>query len=126
MKSAHDLVLAAKARIIEIPVAQVPLALVTTDAVLDVREADEFAAGHLPGALHISRGMLEFKLSAMPALANPDLKLLIYCKTGGRSALAAAAMQDMGYTNVLSMAGGFDAWAAAGNPVQQPQLPSFD
>jgi len=107
MKTAHDLVAAAKARIQEVPLDQAEAAIARADVLLDVREDAEFAAGHLPGAVHASRGMLEFKLSSQPALA-------------------AAAMQDMGYLDVVSIAGGFDAWVAAGKPVHQPELPSFD
>lgn len=125
MKSALDLVAAAKARVTEVPVAQAEAAIQAADVLIDVREADEFAAGHLPGAIHASRGMLEFKLSANPALASRDLKVVLYCKTSGRAALAAAAMQDMGYLNVTSITSGYDAWVAAGKPVHKPELPSF-
>ena len=93
--------------------------------VLDVREADEFAAGHLQGAIHASRGMLEFKLSSQPELSARDLKIVLSCKTSGRAALAACALQDMGYLHVTSIAGGFDAWSAAGKPVVKPSMPSF-
>jgi len=51
--------------------------------------------------------------------------VVLYCKTSGRAALAAAAMHEMGYLNVKSIAGGFDAWVAAGKPVHKPELPSF-
>lgn len=125
MKSAHDLVMAAKAHIREIPLEQADAALAAADVLIDVREADEFAAGHLAGAVHIPRGLLEFKLTAMPALQARDLAVVLYCKTSGRAALAALAMQEMGYTRVRSIAGGFDAWVAAGKPVVQPQLPQF-
>jgi rhodanese-related sulfurtransferase len=125
MKTALDLVAAAKARVHEIPVNKAEEAIRDADVLLDVREADEFANGHLPGAVHASRGMLEFKLSGSPALSARDLKVVLYCKTSGRAALAAVAMQDMGYLNVQSIAGGFDAWAAAGKPVVKPDLPSF-
>jgi rhodanese-related sulfurtransferase len=125
MKSAMDLVAAAKSRITEIPVAEAEAAIQAADVLLDVREADEFAAGHLPGAIHISRGLLEFKLSGTPALAARDLKVVLYCKTSGRAALAAAAMKEMGYLNVQSIAGGYDAWAAAGLPVHKPEQPAF-
>lgn len=91
-----------------------------------MREADEYAAGHLPGAVHISRGLLEFKLSGTPALAARDQKVVLYCKTSGRAALAAQSMQAMGYLNVTSVAGGYDAWVAAGKPVATPTLPSFE
>ncbi len=125
MKSALDLVAAAKAHVTEVPLAEAEAAIQAADVLIDVREADEFAAGHLPGAIHASRGMLEFKLSATPALAARDLKVVLYCKTSGRAALAAVAMQDMGYLNVQSIAGGYDAWLAAGKPVHKPELPSF-
>ena len=126
MKTAHDLVAAAKARIQEVSLAQADDAIRDADVVIDVREQDEFAAGHLPGAIHASRGMLEFKLSGNPALSSRDLKIVLYCKTSGRAALAACALHDMGYLNVKSIAGGFDAWAAAGKPVAKPALPAFE
>lgn len=125
MKSALDLVAAAKSRIAEVPVSDAEAAIREADVLIDVREAEEFATGHLPGAIHASRGLLEFKLSNTPALASRDLKFVIYCKTSGRAALAAAAMHDMGYLNVQSIAGGYDAWVAAGKPVHKPELPSF-
>jgi len=126
MKTAMDLVAAAKAQVAEIPVADAEAAIRDADVLLDVREAEEFAAGHLPGAIHASRGLLEFKLSGSPQLASRDLSFVIYCKTSGRAALAAVAMREMGYLNVKSIAGGFDAWAAAGKPVHKPELPAFD
>ena len=94
--------------------------------VVDVREADEFAAGHVPGAVHISRGMLEFRFSGMPALQARDLAIVLYCKTSGRAALSAKSLADMGYTHVRSIAGGVDAWVAAGHEVFKPAQPSFE
>ena len=126
MKTAHDLVAAAKTRIQEVPIEQAEQAIRQADVLIDVREADEFAAGHLPGAIHAPRGVLEFKLSSNPALASRDLKVLLYCKSGGRAALAACTMQDMGYLNVQSIAGGFEAWVAAGKAVALPEQPSFE
>lgn len=126
MKTAHDLVAAAKARVQEVSLAQAEDAIREADVLIDVREQDEYAAGHLPGAVHVSRGMLEFKLSSNPALSSRDLKIVMYCKTSGRAALAACALHDMGYLNVKSLAGGFDAWAAAGKPVVKPALPTFE
>ncbi len=126
MKTAHDLVAAAKTRVQEVALDTAEQAIREADVLVDVREADEFAAGHLGGAVHISRGMLEFKFSANPALQPRDLKIVVYCKTSGRAALAAAVLHDMGYLNVQSIAGGFDAWAAAGKPVAKPEVPSFD
>lgn len=126
MKTAMDLVAAAKAQVAEIPVTDAEAAIRDADVLLDVREAEEFAAGHLPGAIHASRGLLEFKLSGSAQLASRDLSFVIYCKTSGRAALAAVAMREMGYLNVKSIAGGFDAWAAAGKPVRKPELPAFE
>lgn len=126
MKTAHDLVTAAKTRIQEIALDEAESAIRAADVVLDVREADEFAASHIPGAIHISRGMLEFKLSNSPELSSRDLKIVVYCKTSGRAALAACALLDMGYLHVKSIAGGFDAWAGAGKPVEKPSLPTFE
>lgn len=126
MKTAHDLVAEAKAQVPEIPLEQAEEALRKADVLIDVREADEYLAGHIPGAVHMSRGVLEFKLSGTPALAARDLKLILYCKTSGRAALAARSLQAMGYLDVQSLAGGFDAWSAAGKPVVSPQAPTFD
>jgi rhodanese-related sulfurtransferase len=59
-------------------------------------------------------------------LSGRDLKVVLYCKTSGRAALAAQTMQSMGYLNVSSIAGGFDAWAAAGKTVVKPEQPAFE
>lgn len=126
MKSSHDLVSAAKSRIEEISVENAESLVRDADVVIDVREADEFAAGHIPGAILIPRGLLEFKMSATPELAARDLGIIVYCKTSGRAALAACALAEMGYLSVRSIAGGFDAWSAAGKPVIKPALPSFE
>jgi rhodanese-related sulfurtransferase len=126
MKTAHDLVAAAKTRVKEIAVQDAEQAIRDADVLLDVREADEYAANHLPGAVHIPRGMLEFQFSGTPALQPRDLKIVLYCKTSGRGALSAIALQEMGYLNVQSIAGGHDAWVAAGKPVAKPVAPSFE
>ncbi|MFM2058663.1 MAG: hypothetical protein RLY71_3048 [Pseudomonadota bacterium] len=125
MKTAQDLVAAAKARITEVDLAQAQAALGSTDLVLDVREPDEYVGGHLPGAVNLPRGLLEFKLSSDAALGRRDLQVLIYCKSSGRAALAAEVMQEMGYLHVQSVAGGFDAWQAAGLPVSRPAPVNF-
>lgn len=126
MKTASDLVAGAKARIHEIDVDAAESAIAAADLLIDVREADEFTAGHIPGATHIPRGLLEFSLSSAPEYDSRALKIVLYCKASGRAALAACAMQEMGYTDVQSISGGFDAWAAAGKPIAKPSLPSFD
>ena len=123
MKTAHDLVTAAKSRVHEVALEHAEEAIRAADVLIDVREADEYQAGHIPGAIHASRGVLEFKLSSTPELTSRDLKVVVYCKTSGRAALAACAMRDMGYLQVQSIAGGFDAWLAAGLPVVSPLAP---
>lgn len=126
MKTAHDLVAAAKVHVREVAIDQAEEAIRAADVLIDVREADEYQTGHIPGAIHASRGVLEFKLSSTPELSPRDLKVVVYCKTSGRAALAACAMRDMGYLHVESIAGGMDAWVAAGRPVVSPSPPSFD
>lgn len=86
---------------------------------VDVREPAEWAQGHLPGAVHIPRGLLEFQAdpgtpSFNPALA--DKRLVVYCASGGRSALAAKTLSDMGYGRVANMLGGWNGWSQAGRP----------
>jgi len=125
MKTAHDLVAAAKARVQEVTVDQAEEAIREADVLIDVREADEYAVGHVPGAVLIPRGLLEFRMSNTPAMESRGLNIVLYCKTSGRAALAACALHDMGYLNVRSIAGGFDAWAAAGKPVAAPSTPTF-
>jgi len=126
MKNAHDLVAHAKAQIHEISISHAEDAVRDADLLIDVREADEFAAGHLPGAVHMSRGLLEFKMSGSPELAARDLNIVVYCKTSGRAALAAVQLQAMGYLKVSSIAGGLDAWVSAGRPTAKPALPTFE
>jgi len=126
MKTAHDLVVAAKERINEIPIDLSEQYLRSVDVVIDVREADEYNAGHLPGAILVPRGMLEFKLSSAPELNPRNLRIALYCKTGGRSALAALTLNEMGYLNASSLAGGFDAWVNLGRPIAKPEITSFD
>jgi rhodanese-related sulfurtransferase len=83
---------------------------------VDVREESEFAKDHLPGAIHMGKGIIERDIEARV----PDLsaEIVLYCGGGFRSALAADNLQKMGYTNVASMAGGWRAWQSAGAPVE--------
>jgi rhodanese-related sulfurtransferase len=82
---------------------------------LDVREQDEFARGHLPGARHLSKGIIERDIEA--TIPDLDAPIVLYCGGGYRSALAADALQQMGYTHVRSMWGGWRGWTDAGLPV---------
>ncbi|MCA9063480.1 MAG: sulfurtransferase [Planctomycetaceae bacterium] len=86
---------------------------------IDVREESEFAAARIPGSLHIGRGVLERDIEA--AVPNVGEPIVLYCGGGYRSALAALNLQQMGYTDVISMDGGFRAWREAGLPVERPE-----
>ncbi len=82
---------------------------------IDVREDNEWEAGHASGAEHFGRGIIERDIEE--AVPDKDAELILYCGGGYRSALAADNLQRMGYTNVFSMAGGWKAWKDAGAPV---------
>lgn len=108
-----DLVQAAKAAIQQVSVSQAKQMLADDSIALDVREANEFAAGHITDARHIPRGVLEFAIGDHPDFADITRSVVVYCKSGGRSALATATLQQLGYSNVYSLIGGYDAWCAA-------------
>ena len=118
--TAMDLVAAAKKNITEIDADTVHITI-SNHLILDVREAAEYAAGCLPGAINISRGVLEFKIGSHPDFQDQhDADITVYCLTGGRSALAAEALNKLGYKKVVSLAGGFNAWKENGLPINQP------
>ncbi|MEQ8844576.1 MAG: rhodanese-like domain-containing protein [Phycisphaerales bacterium] len=83
---------------------------------VDVREESEFAKGRLPGAIHIGKGVIERDAEAK--LPDPNARIVLYCGGGYRSALAADNLQKMGYTNVISMDGGYRGWTEANLPVE--------
>jgi rhodanese-related sulfurtransferase len=85
---------------------------------IDVREADEYAAGRIPGAEHLSKGIIERDIET--TVPDPNAEIVLYCGGGFRSALAAENLQKMGYTKVWSLAGGWRDWTAAGNPTEKP------
>lgn len=86
---------------------------------LDVREESEWRAGHIPGARHLGKGILERDIEA--AVPDPAAEIVLYCGGGYRSALAAESLGRMGYTRVLSMDGGMRGWRAAGLPEERPE-----
>ncbi len=89
-------------------------------AIVDVRETDEFAAGHLPGAKHVPRGHLESRIET--AVPDRSARVILYCASGNRSALAAQTMLDhLGYENVESMTGGITLWKDRGYKVDVPK-----
>jgi len=83
---------------------------------LDVREPKEFKAGHIPDAMNLPRGLLEFKVGTL--IPDKNALVVVYCRTGSRSALATYTLVRMGYKNVKNMDGGWKAWADAGYPVE--------
>ncbi|HEY2820557.1 MAG TPA: rhodanese-like domain-containing protein [Candidatus Acidoferrum sp.] len=84
---------------------------------VDVREDNEWAAGHLPGAIHLGKGIIERDIEK--AVPDAGSKIILYCGGGFRSALAADNLQKMGYTNVESMDGGWKGWVGAGLPTEK-------
>jgi rhodanese-related sulfurtransferase len=83
---------------------------------VDVREESEYAAGHLPGAMHIGKGVIERDIEKL--IPDPHAPIVLYCGGGYRSALAAENLERMGYDNVLSMDGGYRGWKEAGYPLE--------
>jgi rhodanese-related sulfurtransferase len=127
-RTVQDLVAAARKQIREVTAAEL-LALQEVGApIVDVREPDEFADGHLPGAVNIPRGLLEFEVDGHPAvnyetaeaLSHRERPVVLYCLSGGRSALAAEALKRLGFASPVSLAGGILHWADAGHPVVAP------
>ena len=109
--TAMDLVANAKQSITEISVADAKLAL-SNHLVLDVREPAEFAAGQLPNAVNIPRGLLEFQIANHPDFTGLHAaKIIVCCQSGGRSALATESLHKLGYVNAVSLAGGYKAWS---------------
>jgi rhodanese-related sulfurtransferase len=116
-KSAADLIREAKARIKEITPGDLRGLMQRGEnvAIVDVREDREWNLGHLPRAVHMSRGTLEGKMeTAVPR----DGKVVLYCASGNRSALAADMLQQMGYSDVASLSGGFKEWVESGGTVE--------
>jgi len=109
----------AKARIRQIDMAEYQrmLAAGSPHVLVDVREDEEWAAGHAAAAVHLGKGIIERDIES--AVPHKDVALVLYCGGGYRSALAADALQKMGYTNAISLDGGWRAYQAAGLPVKK-------
>ena len=109
----------ANAVIETVSVPDLPYHLEDSETLLvDVRDqAERESDGAIPGSVHVSRGLLEFKADpespAYDSALRPDRRIILYCGTGGRSALAAKTLHDMGYSDVASLAGGYAAWRKA-------------
>jgi len=115
--TAKDLVAEANEYITNVPV---PIAKELLDEggyiFLDVRTVREYKKGHIPGAIHIERGLLEFKINNQ--IPDKNAKIVVYCKVGERGSLAAQTLVRMGYKNVTNIEDGWVAWERDGHPVE--------
>jgi rhodanese-related sulfurtransferase len=125
MPTAAEMVAEAKKRVVNLTVDETAQAVGEGDVVLvDVREPGERAAnGSIAGAVEAPRGMLEFWADPSSPYHRPEFdpkrRTILYCASGGRSALAAAMLQELGYENVSHLDGGFNAWTQAGRDVER-------
>ncbi len=120
----NELVAQARAAVTELTCDDLAGRIGPNTLVIDVREADEFEQGAIPGARHIPRGMLEFSIRA--AAPEQNTPIVLYCASGARSALAARALEQLGYTDVASLDTGFIGWKAAGLDWDVPRRFSAD
>ena len=121
MPTYRELLAQVKAEIDEVSPPEVLARLDDLDRplLLDVREQDEWQEGHLPGAVHISRGNLESRVEAL--IPDKEREIVVYCAAGARSAFAAKSLAELGYDNVASMSGGFTDWKRNGYAFQTPR-----
>ena len=123
IRSSKDLLTEANQAVETIPVEQaISLADDPNVVFVDVREGSEREKGTVKGSIHASRSFLEFHADPNSPMHKPEFasgkKLVLFCGSGGRSALSAKALKDMGYDNVAHVAGGFTAWQKAGGPTE--------
>ncbi|MDQ6611412.1 MAG: rhodanese-like domain-containing protein [Gemmatimonadota bacterium] len=116
VKTGRELIAEAKLRIREVSAPDVQRRIASGESIvlLDIREANEWNLGHIPGAKYLARGILETNIEAM---VPRDATVVLYCASGNRSALAAVTLGEMGYEKVASMAGGFRDWVGTGGDV---------
>ena len=119
MTAFSDIMTEAKRHVPEVPVAELQAATEPSPRIVDVREKVEWDDGHIPGAQHVPRGYLELRVES--ELPDKDAPIVLYCAGGTRSVLAARTLQQMGYTDVSSLHGGFTAWKDAGMPFVVPR-----
>ena len=111
IKTREDLLAEARPHLTMVEAERAEKLIANNALILDVREPAEFQMGHLPSAVNIPRGVLEFKVGMHPQLSDPEHSILIYCKNGGRSTLAAYTLLQMGFSQVEMLVGGFDGWS---------------
>jgi rhodanese-related sulfurtransferase len=115
--TAKDLVEQAKKNVEMISLADAKAVFEKGEATfLDCRTEDEYKSGHIPGAINIPRGLLEFKIDKK--IPDKNASIIMYCKSGGRACLACESIGKLGYSNVKNMEGGWKAWLNAGYPVE--------
>jgi len=124
MASFRDLLAQAKSQITEVDTQTAEQRLGTGAVFLDVREPDEYDQGAIPAALHIPRGHLESQIESR--LPDRHAEVVVYCAGGTRSAFAAQTLAQLGYDNVVSMAGGFGRWKDQGRPWSTPKVLSAE
>lgn len=123
-KTSKDMVTEAKGKIQNLDPAQVAAEQEDGAMLVDLRDEPEIREnGRIPGAVHIPRGMLEFRADPTSPYhdesLNPEQRVILHCASGGRSALGAVTLQEMGYTNVAHLDGGFKGWMEQGQPVEK-------
>ncbi len=118
-RASDQLVKEAKASIREVTPEDVKKMIDNNDrmVILDVRDAEEFETGHIPGARNLSRGMLEFKIEML--IPDKNAKIIVYCGVDLRGPLATKTLNQLGYGNAVNMIGGLNAWKAAGYPIEK-------
>jgi molybdopterin/thiamine biosynthesis adenylyltransferase/rhodanese-related sulfurtransferase len=119
MPSFRELLAATKAQIREVDTAEADAARAAGALILDVREPEEHEQGAIPGALHIARGQLESSIESR--VADKSTPIVVHCASGVRSAFAAKTLEELGYTDVASMAGGFNKWKDEGREWAAPR-----
>ena len=124
MATFRELLASAKTQINEVDTAAAAAAIAAGAVVLDVREPDEYDQGALPGVIHIPRGHLEAQVESR--ILDREATVVVYCAGGVRSAFAAKTLQELGYTDVRSMAGGFGKWKDEGRPWKTPVVLNAD
>jgi rhodanese-related sulfurtransferase len=122
-RTISDVLEAARARLERLDPAEAQAAMQHGALLIDIRPVEQRTEhGEVPGAHHVERNVLEWRLdpesgASLPELAHLDAQVIVLCQQGYQSSLAAAALQDLGFARATDVAGGFDAWEAAGLPV---------